>query len=271
MTRAELIEALASRLADAGIESSRFEAGQMVSTVAGRGMSDAEVTDEQLEQIKQMVNLRLKHQPLQYILGEWEFCGFPITVGNGVLIPRQDTETLVETAIPILKKSQSRYVLDLCAGSGCIGIALAKLADAKVTFVEKSGDALKYLKKNLQLNGVSAKVLQSDVLLSPHDNLKADMIVCNPPYIRSEEIATLQPEVRFEPTLALDGGEDGLIFYRSITEKWKTALNSGGYLVFEIGFDQRGEVCDIMRKAGFRDVECKNDLCGQPRVVLGHI
>lgn len=271
MTRAELIEKLNARLAGGGIESARFEAVQMVSTIAGRGMSDAEVSTEQLEKAEQMVSLRLKHQPLQYILGEWEFCGFPITVGNGVLIPRQDTETLVETAIPILKKSQSRRVIDLCAGSGCIGIALAKLADAEVTFVEKSPDALKYIKNNIQLNGVSAEVLQSDVLLSPNDSLKADMIVCNPPYIRSAEITSLQPEVRFEPTMALDGGDDGLIFYRSVTEKWKKALSVGGYIVFEIGFDQRDEVSDIMRNAGFLDVECKTDLCGQPRVVLGHI
>lgn len=271
MTREKIVETAASRLAAEGFESPRFEAEQIVSAVAGHGMSDTAVTAEQLEKIKQMMSLRIKRQPLQYILGEWEFCGLPIKVGHGVLIPRQDTETLVETAIPLLNKSKNRRVLDLCAGSGCIGIALAKLAGAEVTFVEKSKDAQKYLKENLKLNGVGAEVIQSDVLLPPSETLKADMIVCNPPYIRSEEIAMLQPEVRFEPVSALDGGEDGLKFFRCVAEKWKTALADGGWLVFEIGFDQSEEVSEIMRQSGFKAVDCKKDLCGQPRVVLGHI
>lgn len=268
MTQSELIKKLAAALDSAGFESARFEATQIAEAVCGHG-SDG-VTHTQADAAEQMLQKRLQNEPLQYILGEWEFCGLPFKVGKGVLIPRQDTETLVETALPILKNG-GKNVLDLCAGSGCIGIALEKLSGATVKMFEKSGDALKYLNENIALNGSSAEVFEFDVLGEPPANIKADMIVSNPPYIRREVLDTLSPEVKCEPTMALDGGEDGLIFYRHIANNWKKVLNIGGHLIFEIGFDQADEVTEIMRQAGFSDVVCKKDLCGQPRVVLGHI
>lgn len=270
MTRGKLIKELAEKLYNAGLESSRFEASQIVATVAGRGAEDSEVPPKQEKRALEMLAKRLDRQPLQYILGEWEFCGITFKVGPGVLIPRQDTELLVETALPILKNTAEKSVFDLCAGSGCIGTALAKLTDADVTFFEKSDDALRYLKENLRLNGVSAEVRQCDVLLLPPDGITADMIVCNPPYIRSDVVKTLEPEVKREPITALDGGRDGLTFYRSIAVNWKSALKRGGCLIFEIGFDQEKEVVEIMKTAGFSDVSCKKDLCGNPRVVLGY-
>lgn len=265
MNKEELLRSVAARLSENGFESAVFEAAQLCLDINKFG----EVSETAVKDVFSKVERRLKHEPLQYILGEWEFCGLTLKVGRGVLIPRQDTETLVETLLPVVKSGKTE-VADLCAGSGCIGIALEKLGGAKVTMLEKSRDALKYLKENVRLNGCSAEVLEYDVLGEPLDR-KFDIIVSNPPYIRREVIKTLSTEVGFEPTEALDGGDDGLIFYRYIANNWKKALNEGGYIAFEIGFDQEKEVCEIAEKAGFKDVTCRRDLCGQPRVVTGHI
>ncbi len=267
MTKEQLILTLTERLKKRGFESARFEANEIVRSICGRCLLDSVMTPEQVALAEKRVELRLKHEPLQYILGEWEFYGLPFKVGPGVLIPRQDTETLVETALPLINKSRNR-VLDLCAGSGCIGIALAKSGGAKVTFLEESDEALRYLEENIRLNSIDAKVLHYNVLWQP-PVLKADMIVSNPPYIKTEVVDSLQAEVKCEPRLALDGGEDGLKFYRHIATCWKPCLENGGYLIFEIGFDQGESVVEIMKNAGYRDVQCKKDLCGEDRVVIG--
>ncbi len=267
MNKEQLIIHATEVLKTNGFESARFEATEIVNSSLGRCFWDAEVTQQQLETVVGMLNRRLKNEPLQYILGEWEFYGLPFKVGSGVLIPRQDTETLVETALPLIKPDCNK-VFDLCAGSGCIGITLAKLGKADVTLFEKSDKALKYLKQNIDLNGVTARVLQYDVLGEPFDGV-ADMIVSNPPYIKTEVVETLDPEVKCEPMMALDGGEDGLIFYRHIAHEWKSALKDGGYLIFEIGFDQGDEVCDILKNAGYTEVACIKDLGKNDRVVIG--
>jgi release factor glutamine methyltransferase len=217
------------------------------------------------------VNRALNGEPLAYILGEWEFYGLPFYVGKGVLIPRPDTETVVETAINLLKGKQNPTVFDLCAGSGCIGITLAHYTDANVKLFEKSVDALLYIFKNIKLNGVEAEVYECDVLGEPPLKDTADLIISNPPYIRSNVLETLEPEVKREPIMALDGGEDGLIFYRHIAKVWKKSLNKGGWLVFEIGFDQAEDVTKIMQDEGFSDVQVIKDLGKNNRVVLGHI
>ncbi|MBQ3550106.1 MAG: peptide chain release factor N(5)-glutamine methyltransferase [Clostridia bacterium] len=267
MTKEQLIAELTARLKNSGFESARFEATQIVNAVCGSYMLSQKVAPELVALAESKAELRLKHEPLQYILGEWEFYGLPFKVGPGVLIPRQDTETLVETALPLLKPSRNR-VFDLCAGSGCIGIALAKLSGAKVTFFEKSDDALPYLEENIRLNGIEAEVLHYDVLGAP-PKMKVDMIVSNPPYIKTAVVEGLETEVKCEPLMALDGGEDGLRFYRHIATAWKPCIELGGYLIFEIGFDQGEEVTEIMKNAGYRDVQCKKDLCGEDRVVIG--
>ena len=151
MTKEQLIAELTARLKNNGFESARFEATQIVNSICSKCISTTEMSPELVALAESKAELRLKHEPLQYILGEWEFFGLPFRVGPGVLIPRQDTETLVETALPLINKSRNR-VFDLCAGSGCIGIALAKLSGAKVTFFEKSDDALPYLEENIRLH-----------------------------------------------------------------------------------------------------------------------
>ncbi len=268
MTKQELIEKIAKTLREAGLEAARFEATQIVEFLLGDGGS---VTAETERQAEELVNRRLEREPLQYILGEWEFCGLPFCVGKGVLIPRPDTETVVETAIKLLKGKQNPTVFDLCAGSGCIGITLAHYTDANVKLFEKSVDALQFIFKNIKLNGVEAEVYECDVLDEPPLLELADLIISNPPYIKSEVIETLEPEVKCEPIMALDGGEDGLIFYRHISKAWKKSLCKGGWLVFEIGFDQAESVTKIMQDEGFCDVKVIKDLGGNNRVVLGHI
>lgn len=267
MNKERLTLEIAQSLKQNGFQSARFEAKEIVNCVLGECLWDTEITPEQLERIEKMLERRLKNEPLQYILGEWEFFGLPFKVGQGVLIPRQDTETLVETALPLITPDRNR-VFDLCAGSGCIGITLSKLGKADVTLFEKSEDALGYLKQNISLNGVNVQALQYDVLGKAFDKM-ADMIVSNPPYIRTEVVKTLEPEVKCEPMMALDGGEDGLIFYRHIANEWKSCLTEGGYLIFEIGFDQGQEVCEILKNAGYKEVKCIKDLGNNDRVVIG--
>ena len=267
MNKEQLMLQVAQTLKQKGFPSARFEAKQIVDCALGECLWNYEVNCEQLETVENMLERRLNNEPLQYILGEWEFFGLPFKVGHGVLIPRQDTETLVETALPLITLDSNK-VFDLCAGSGCIGITLSKLGKADVTLFEKSDDACEYLKQNIALNDVTARLLQYDVLGKAFDK-KADMIVSNPPYIRTEVVKTLEPEVKCEPVMALDGGEDGLVFYRHIANEWKTALNDGGYLIFEIGFDQGEEVCEILKNAGYKEVKCIKDLGNNDRVVVG--
>ncbi len=258
MTKHELKQFFYDNLSKAGVESAAFEAGQL-----------AEFTEPIKKE--QTLNRRLNGEPLQYILGEWEFYGITLSVGEGVLIPRADTETVVETALTVLKGIKNPTVFDLCAGSGCIGIAVAKHSDAEVKFFEKSAEALYFLTKNVKATGISGEIINADVLSCPDQSLYglADVIVSNPPYIRSDVVPTLSKEVGFEPKMALDGGEDGLIFYRFIAKHWKKMLKPDGYLVFEIGFDQAEEVSQIMQDEGFFEVTVKKDLCGNNRVVYG--
>lgn len=267
MTKEQLVVRLAEALKQNGFEAYKFEAKEIVDSVCKEVLSFSEVSPEQVELAEQKLEQRLKNEPLQYILGEWEFYGLPFKVGRGVLIPRQDTETLVETALPLVKVGYKK-VLDLCAGSGCIGITLAKLGGAEVTLVEKSDEALQYLKQNVELNQIGATVMQHDVLTDPFDS-KVDMIVSNPPYIRTSVVETLSEDVKKEPKMALDGGRDGLVFYRHIAKHWKSTLKNGGYLIFEIGYDQESEVTEIMQNSGYKDVTCIKDLCQNPRVIMG--
>ena len=226
-----------------------------------------ELTAEQQSEYESTVHKRAEHVPLQYIIGEQEFMGLKFKVNSNVLIPRQDTETLVEEALRVAKPGMR--VLDLCTGSGCIIISLAKnVADISCTGSDISKQALLVAKENAKANEVEVEGERSDLF----ENISGtfDLIVSNPPYIPTGEIPGLMPEVRdFEPVDALDGKEDGLYFYRIITEKSPEYLTSDGYLYFEIGYDQGEAVSAMMRQCGYTQVEVIKDLAGNDRVVKG--
>lgn len=242
-----------------------------------RGKEYREMLDKQADknitaEFEKLIERRAKGEPLQYLIGEWEFYGLPFKVGEGVLIPRQDTETLVDIILKKFKDRDNLSVVDLCSGSGCIAVALEKGLNCKsVTCVEKSEQALKYLEENIKLNGSNAKTLQGDVF--DENTLcrveEADIISCNPPYLTDDDMKALQKEVTFEPAQALYGGEDGLDFYRTVTRLWKDKLKVGGMLIFEIGINQEDDVMLLLVRHGFENVRCKPDLCGVNRCVFG--
>ena len=215
-----------------------------------------------------------KGEPLAYILGEWEFYGLKLYVTKDVLIPRDDTCALAEIAIhQALFLPEKPRILDLCTGSGCIGIAIAsKVSDAKVTLADLSRDALAVARKNVALHHLSGRVscVQADAMDEPPAFLgQFDMIVSNPPYIDGKDMQTLEVSVKdFEPHMALFGGEDGLDFYRSITEKYRRCLKPGGYLCYEFGEEQGDDVCEILAANGFEIRQRVKDFCGTERAVI---
>ncbi len=220
-----------------------------------------------------MAARRLTGEPLQYILGEWEFYGMRLFVGEGVLIPRPDTEILVETVLQFCKNRKSLQIVDLCSGSGCIALALeAALPETQVHAVEKSDRALMYLKRNAEYHHSAVRMHHADVLdpSLPACLPKLDVIVSNPPYLTAEEMRTLQREVQHEPDMALAGGDDGLHFYREITRLWKASLVSGGFLAFEVGDKQAAQVAKILEERQFTKIRIIPDLAGVQRVVVGH-
>lgn len=215
-----------------------------------------------------LVARRCRHEPLQLILGEVDFMGVPIKVEPGVLIPRLDTEVVAEEAERIIKEKGYKTLLDLCCGSGALGIALSKLTGAKLTAADIDDKAIEMTTKNAAANGVKADVVKGD-MFGAVARKKFDMIVCNPPYIPTDVIPTLMPEVKdYEPLAALNGGEDGLDFYRRIAEEAPAYLKKGGCLVLEIGAEQ-GEAVRGMLDASpaFTDVTVKKDLAKLDRVV----
>ncbi|MBQ7132353.1 MAG: peptide chain release factor N(5)-glutamine methyltransferase [Oscillospiraceae bacterium] len=225
-----------------------------------------------LENAEKMLSKRLEHYPLQYILGQWEFFGLQFSVDKGVLIPRADTEVLVETALEIINDKKLN-VIDLCSGSGCIAIALKKHSSCKICAVELSDDALRVLKHNAKENGADIEIIKGDVCDGgfAQNFGDIDIIVSNPPYLTSEDMENLQAEVKFEPECALFGGDDGLDFYRNITKVWKSALKCGGYIIFEVGMNQSADVCKILEENGFKVKKCVNDLNGIERVVCAQL
>lgn len=273
MTVREFYEEIKSEFVNGGVENAAFEAEQLLrasgidklSLITEPGRLIAENISAE---INARVSRRISGEPLQYILGEWEFYGLPFYVGSGVLIPRQDTETIVDVALEFLANASSMKTLDLCAGSGCIGISLAKLANADVTSVEKSHEAFAYLTKNAALNGVTITAVLGDALDEKNAPGEFDVIVCNPPYLTAEDMRSLQREVTFEPEAALFGGEDGLDFYRRLIPLYSKKLNSGGLLAVEIGMGQETAVSGLFRTSGITP-QMKQDANGIIRVVYG--
>lgn len=225
------------------------------------------VTEEEEEAYIHMIEERREHIPLQYIIGSTEFMGLTFQVNEHVLIPRQDTEILVEEVLKFVKDGME--VLDMCTGSGCIIISLAHFCNLKETIgVDISKEALKIAKENAILNQESIQWIQSN--LFENVDGKYDVIVSNPPYIKTEVIETLMPEVKdFEPRIALDGAEDGLYFYDLISKEARKYLKAGGRLFFEIGWDQGLLVYDILQKYGYTSIEIIKDFAGLDRVCQG--
>ena len=218
-----------------------------------------EITDEDAKALEPLIERRIGGEPLQYVLGEWEFFGLPFYVDRTVLIPRPDTERLVEAALPLITKDRND-VLDLCCGSGCIGVALAVRGGARVTAADVSADALSMTERNAKRNGVSVKTVKSDLFDAVEGTF--DLIVSNPPYLSSDEMDARDESLRFEPALALFGGKDGLDFYRRIAAEYKRYLRPGGTLLLEIGMTQKGDVSAL-----FENSECLYDYGGRPRVI----
>lgn len=250
------------------------EADWIISHVTGLTQSDfilnnRTVTEKETEQIEKIVSRRNSGEPLQYILGETEFMGLKFKVNPSTLIPRQDTELLAQTAIDIIGNNKTS-VLDIGTGSGCVGISIKKLCkNSEVTLLDFSENALETAKGNAILNNTECRYLLCDILKETPQE-KFDVIVSNPPYIETETVKTLEGTVKdFEPITALDGGKDGLIFYRRISEISKDILNSNGFIIFEIGYNQGIAVLDILKENGFKDVEVIKDFCDNDRVVKG--
>ncbi len=268
------------QLRKAGIEAATLEARELVCFGTGKSREDLArdgglyASPELERQVRSLVDRHLAGEPVAYLIGEWEFYGLSLDISPDVLIPRPDTEVLAGQAIEYIQTLGECRVLDLCAGSGCIGLAVASQApQARVVLGEYSDAALKVCRQNIRRNGLSGRVvpMQADAREKPERSLgEFQCIVSNPPYIPRADIETLDASVRdYEPHLALDGGEDGLDFYQTISDKWKDALAPGGRLYFEVGIGQADSVLRIMRAQGFGDIQIVKDLHDIPRVVFG--
>lgn len=255
-------------------QSAAFEARCMIAWLQGTPLSRIRMLYhqpfERAAALRRMVEDRLSGRPLQYILGSWDFFGLTFAVGEGVLIPRPETELLVETALSFLQNRPSPAVLDLCAGTGAVGIAVAKNQPfARVTAVEWEEPAFSYLLRNAERHGGIVRAVRADVLRPPGVKEAFDCIVSNPPYIPSSALQSLQPEVQREPFSALDGGGDGLRFYQAICLFWAPLLAPGGLLAVEIGFDQGKAVKELFHAAELSEIRVYRDLGGNDRVVAG--
>lgn len=288
----ELISIGAKQLRDAGVADADIDAKELYCFMQGMNRTDLMLRwqevlqDNQCEAYFDLIAQRASRMPLQHITGRQEFMGLPFEVNDKVLIPRQDTETMVEDALELMAKGTLRGqayddslkkggdVLDLCCGSGAIGISIAKLAKgAHVTCSDLSRDAIEMAQKNACLNGCkSVKFVESDMFAAFCGRLgkkKFNMIISNPPYVPPSVIEGLEPEVRdHEPMMALDGGRDGLDFYRIIAAQAPEHLKKGGVLMLEIGFDQREAVQGLIEETGqFEKILGLTDLTGKDRIV----
>lgn len=269
------------------IQEARLDAWLLLEYVTGVSRafyfahSDDEVEEETAAKYREAIKQRASHIPLQHITHQAYFMGFEFYVNQNVLVPRQDTETLVEKTLEILKGKKASRILDMCTGSGCILLSLlAFTGDASGVGADVSPLALQVAKRNADSLEVAdrADFVESDLFSASFfqentgkDTALYDILISNPPYIRSADIEELMEEVRdHDPRLALDGHEDGLYFYRRIVSEGKAFLKKDGWMLFEIGYDQGQDVAELMKENGFADVQVVKDLTGLDRVVLGH-
>ncbi len=234
-----------------------------------------QIEEDIANKYKKIISKRCKGVPYAYRGGHKEFMKLSFIVNKNVLIPRDDTEILVEKITNIAKTKclqKEINILDMCTGSGCIAISLAKIIkNSKIIAVDKSKKALQVARKNAKQNNVKIKILESD-LFEKIENIKFDIIVSNPPYIETGVISKLQKEVKDnEPIMALDGGKDGLFFYRRITKEAKKYLKEKGILAYEIGYDQKEKVMVILKNNGFNNIEVIKDYSGNDRVIIAEI
>ncbi len=268
-------------LREHGIEGYNLEARLLVATAAGKTTQELlrdlslYTSPEMADKVAALTERRISGEPVAYITGAWEFYGLPMYINSDVLIPRMDTELLVDAARELLNgRKMDARVLDLCCGSGCIACAVGhELPAARIVAVDLSAKALEVARRNVAANRLSSRVIcmQADATASPPMSMgQFDMIVSNPPYVRSADMKKLDPSVRnFEPSWALDGGKDGLKFYKAIIKFWKSVLRPGGYLLFEVGEGQAESVKEMLLTGGFRSVSSKFDTLGVERVVIG--
>ena len=269
------------RLRTHGVEMAQLEARELVCFAAGKTREQffrdlpLYASKEVEDRVAELTERRLDGEPVAYIIGEWEFYGLPLDISREVIIPRADTETLAERGILLARAAgEGARVLDLCAGSGCVGLAVAANApNCRVVLADLSEGALRVCKQNIRRNNLNARVtcVQADALAPPAASLwDFDVIVCNPPYIPHKELPGLDASVKdYEPWGALDGGLDGLDFYRAISANWGTALRLGGTLIFEVGMGQAPDVEQIMAQNGFENIVTHQDARGVWRVVEG--
>ena len=277
MTVNEIYQSGLKLLENNNIENSKFEAQSLLQKAfsldrVGFIMHKTDKADENCSHnFLKFIEKRISGEPLQYILGEWSFMGFDFKVGRGVLLPRDDTEVVVNLCIDFLENRTDKKTVDLCSGSGAIAVALDKISGAKVTAVEIDETAFSYLETNVKENNSSVKSVMADALeiCETFADGELDLIVSNPPYIKSADIETLQKEVRLEPRLALDGGEDGCDFYREIVSRWSRKLKKGGALAFELGENQADAVKALMTEQGFSDFKISLDFGGVQRAIIG--
>ena len=271
------LRAVREALEQADVPDAAFDARELYRLAVGKDprLDISPLTAEEAASLAALTARRAGREPLQYIAGQWDFLDFTLAVGPGVLCPRADTEVVCEAAVKLLQASgnPTPTVLDLCAGTGCLGLGIKRFVPgARVTCWEKSPEALAYLRRNAwqALPGAEVAVREGDVLtdwqtLPPES---ADLIVSNPPYLTGAEMQALMPETAREPAMALDGGADGLVFYRCLTGPWKQVLRPGGWLVLEIGYEQREAVLALGADNGWVNGSCRQDYGGNDRAVL---
>lgn len=276
----EVLKSSIEEINKLNIEDASMKVKMLLSDILGKEKEyllihdNEELSQDVLDNFYAKLNRLKDEEPIQYILNKQEFMGFEFYVDENVLIPQPDTEILVEEVVDISKKinnnSNELRVLDMCTGSGAIAISLSKLIEnASVSASDISDGALNVAKENAIKNSVNIEFYKSDLFNDISKNVKFDIIVSNPPYIQTEVIKGLSKEVQSEPFIALDGGEDGLVFYREIIKNAKDYIVEDGYLALEIGYDQKESVTNLLRENGYKNIYSKTDLAGNDRIVVG--
>lgn len=281
MTLSQLYRKARSDFQNFGIDSPQYDAMCLMEHFFGVNRAELVVMGDKLpeaefeQEFLKAVEKRSSGYPLQYILGKWTFMDIPLFVGEGVLVPRDDTEVLVREAIERIKSIENPKIIDLCSGSGAVAVAVAKACPrAEIFAVELSELAFSYLEKNIEYNDCkNIKAVKGD-MFKCHTNFadgEFDAVLSNPPYIKSNVIATLEREVQHEPKLALDGGADGMIFYNAIAENWRAKIRKNGFIGVEIGEDLTNEVVDLFKTNMLEDISVFKDMAELDRAVFGTV
>ncbi len=277
MNAKEFFASSVCTLKNAGVEDAQFDAQMIFEDFLMLSKHeflkpDFSLTKEQTEKLQGLIKRRSEGEPLQYILGRWEFYSRSFFVGEGVLIPRDDTEVVLRATLPYLNTKARPKILDLCAGSGILAVTLkCEFPDSRVTAVEISAKALCYLRKNAEYNNADIKIIGESLYdcLEEFEENSLDLLISNPPYIKKSDLDNLQKEVLREPLLALDGGSDGCDFIRGIIALYTSKIKNGGMLAFELDSEEAEYTKSLMLENGFTDIKIYDDLGGIPRAITG--